>query len=112
MNIISIRHIRPEKRPAALVRPTNPAPPPKQPEEPSLVQMAENFGAAVAGWTASGFKTVSEEVYRARTELCLACEFWDGSARFGLGKCNKCGCSSMKRFLPRQSCPLKKWIAV
>lgn len=112
MKIISIRHIRPDKPAAGLARSRNPSPPPKVPDEPTRAQMAANFAGAMAGWLGQGFKTVPEAVYQERTALCLACEFWDGDARFGLGKCNKCGCTSLKRFLAKQACPLKKWTAV
>ena len=83
------------------------------PKEPTLVEMAENFAHAVAAWSAIGFKTVSPEVYSERAAICDACQFWDGSARLGLGKCKapKCGCSKLKRWLASEQCPLSppKW---
>lgn len=69
--------------------------------------MAVNFGKAVARWVGAGFPVVEEAVYARRTEVCLACPFWDGNARFGLGKCKApgCGCTGLKRWLATERCP-------
>lgn len=79
--------------------------------EPTVGQMAENFVGAVSQWSKAGFPVVSEEVWRARAAVCEGCEYWDGAARFGLGKCRhkKCGCTRFKRFLATEKCPLGKW---
>lgn len=100
--------------------PIDPQPGPLRPEatvireqlkEPSPAEMAQNFVGAMAKWASSGFALVPREVYEARTAICLACEFWDGAARLGLGKCKApgCGCTGMKRFLVTEKCPKDKW---
>jgi hypothetical protein len=83
----------------------------KPPEEPSALELAANFSVAVSKWAAAGFPVVHREVFEARSEVCSACAFWDGSARLGLGKCThrKCGCTRMKRWLATEGCPLGKW---
>lgn len=82
-----------------------------KPAEPTLLEMAENFAAAVDRWARSGFRTASPEVYAARSAICNACPHWDGAARRGLGKCKApgCGCTGLKRWLETEKCPLGKW---
>ncbi|MFZ4696249.1 MAG: hypothetical protein ACOYMV_14110 [Verrucomicrobiia bacterium] len=82
--------------------------------EPTMSELAENFTKSVARWAHAGFPVVSREVYAARTTLCESCEFWDGAARMGLGKCThrNCGCTKMKRWLSTEKCPLDKWPSV
>ncbi len=79
--------------------------------EPTLADLATNFTGAVARWAGQGFPTVPAEQYVARAAVCEACEFWDGTARLGLGKCNApgCGCTKLKRWLATEKCPLGKW---
>ena len=84
---------------------------PARPAEPTALELASNFASAVARWAAAGFQVASREAYDGRTAACAACEFWDGSARLGLGKCahKKCGCTRFKRWLASERCPLGKW---
>jgi hypothetical protein len=79
--------------------------------EPSGEEMARNFAGATAKWVKAGLPVVPREIYEARGAVCETCEFWDGAARFGLGKCNApgCGCTKFKRWLATEKCPLKKW---
>ncbi|MGH7960190.1 MAG: hypothetical protein ACREH8_24715, partial [Opitutaceae bacterium] len=68
-------------------------------------------------WAAAGFKTVTREQYDARIAVCDACEFWDGKARLGLGKCKApgCGCTKFKRWLATEQCKHpddSKWPAI
>lgn len=74
--------------------------------EPTVAEMAGNFGKAIAGWAAAGFPVVPQAVYDARAAACGACELWDADARLGLGKCKApgCGCSSFKRWLQTERC--------
>lgn len=76
------------------------------PPEPTPVEMAGNFAAAVSRWVAAGAPVVSSEVYAARAAACERCELWDGAARLGLGKCRApgCGCTSLKRWLATERC--------
>lgn len=75
-------------------------------EEPGLVELASNFGGAVARWVVAGAPVVSEAVYRERTAACDACELWVADARLGLGKCMApgCGCTRFKRWLATEAC--------
>ncbi len=84
----------------------------KLPEEPSVSELASNFSKAVSTWSAAGFPVVTKATYDARSSICESCDHWDGSARFGLGKClhKKCGCTRMKRWLATERCPLGKWV--
>jgi len=84
---------------------------PMQPDPPTAVELATNFAGAMARWAAAGFKTVDKETLDKRTEVCESCEFWDGAARLGAGLCRSpgCGCTSFKRWLVSENCPLNKW---
>ncbi len=92
--------------PAANPVPHQPAPPRAMIEEPTLAELAANFTLATARWTAAGFPTVTAEQYAERAAICEPCEFWDGAARFGLGKCKSpgCGCTSFKRYWKTEQC--------
>lgn len=80
-------------------------------EEPSPLEMAQNFVNALSNWVKAGAPVVSEEVYRERMAICEACEYWKPEARFGLGKCTApgCGCTKLKLWLSTEHCPLNKW---
>lgn len=85
-----------------------------EPTEPTLAELAGNFGAAMVRWSAAGFSTVTEQTYHGRAAACESCHFWDGSARLGLGICKApgCGCTRFKRWLATERCPLGQWPAV
>ena len=89
----------------------SPAEPPPPIQEPSLADLAGNFAVATARWAAAGFPVVGEPAYAARSATCAGCEFWDDSARLGLGKCHhtKCGCTRFKRWLTTERCPMGQW---
>ena len=76
------------------------------PPEPTIAELALNFGEAMERWTRAGFPTVSRAEYEARSAACEPCELWDGQARFGLGKCQApgCGCTQFKRWLGTERC--------
>ena len=78
---------------------------------PTVSELARNLTIATAKWVASGFKVTSQTQYAARVAACDACPKWDSSARFGLGKCQACGCTRFKRWLASEKCPLGKWPA-
>jgi hypothetical protein len=88
-------------------------------KEPTLVELANNFRAAMARWAAAGVPLVDQAGYDARAAACGACVHPDGrpmfdtKARFGLGKCRApgCGCTSLKRWLATETCVLGKWPA-
>lgn len=81
--------------------------------EPSLRELSANFADAIARWSASGFKTATQDEYDSRAQICDGCDRWDAKARLGLGKCSApgCGCTAMKRWLATEKCPLGKWSA-
>ena len=83
--------------------------------EPTVADMATNAG--YAAWRAAqallrgDALLVGADIYAARADACNACEYWDASARLGLGKCKhaKCGCTKFKRWMATEKCPLGKW---
>ena len=85
-------------------RPTLPMP------EPTVVELATNFGVAMARLadTMLEGKTafVTEAEYREREAICSMCPLWDAKARLGLGKCKApgCGCTKFKRWIRHEKC--------
>lgn len=79
--------------------------------EPSITELSTNFAGAMLRWTKAGFKTSNLPTYKIRYAACLCCDYWDGSARMGLGKCNApgCGCTKIKLWLASEKCPIGKW---
>lgn len=76
---------------------------------PTNFDMAKNFASSITRFAKSGFKLADDETLKSRNDICSSCEFWQSTARLGLGKCLKCGCTSAKLFLRTESCPIKKW---
>lgn len=76
---------------------------------PTFGRMAQNFAVAAKDIAKSGFQRISPEQYAERMKVCNACEFWDGKARFGMGKCSKCGCTGAKQWFATSKCPIDKW---
>lgn len=76
---------------------------------PSLARMAGNFIGAMGAYAKDGFRNVTKEQHGVRQAICNGCEFWDGKARMGAGKCMKCGCSGAKLWMASSECPIKKW---
>jgi hypothetical protein len=81
-------------------------------KEPSLLEMAGNFASAMKSFAGSGFLRVTEEQHAERMAICNGCEFWKPGARFGLGKCLKCGCTGAKHWIATSVCPINKWGAI
>lgn len=79
---------------------------------PSVAQMAKNLGSAAVGFVKSGLLVPTQEQIDYRMKICEGCEFWEAGARFGLGKCLKCGCTSMKQKIASSVCPIGKWAAL
>lgn len=78
---------------------------------PSISQMAKNLGAAAVDFAKSGFSMATPDQVAYRMDICSRCEFWKPDARFGLGKCLKCGCTSMKQKIASSVCPIGSWPA-
>lgn len=64
---------------------------------------------ALRYWRERGYPIASQEEIDKRFEVCKGCEKWDQTKFFGIGKCNTCGCSSIKQWLGTSKCPLNKW---
>jgi hypothetical protein len=69
----------------------------------------ENFAKSMKNWAKAGFKTVSEDKYKERLNICRSCNFWNEKANYSLGRCEKCKCTKMKLKLATESCPIGKW---
>lgn len=81
-----------------------PAAAPLQQIAPGVFDMAASFTGSMAQFAASGFRTVSDEVYQARFAKCSPCD------QYSTGFCNACGCYlDAKVRLPHEACPLGKW---
>lgn len=76
---------------------------------PTTFQMAQKFAKATYNWAKSVFKLADETELARRKSICNNCKFWYPTARMGLGKCLKCGCSSAKLKLASEKCPIGKW---
>ena len=71
---------------------------------PSLSRQAWNLARSLADFAADGFKTVTEDQYRERLEICDTCDHRRGN------RCLKCGCRlSLKACGRAFKCPLNKW---
>ena len=76
---------------------------------PSAPNRIRNAARAVARFTASGFRKVTDPTLSLRKNLCRACPEWDAEGYAGLGRCRKCGCSGIKLTWATEQCPLGKW---
>lgn len=103
-------------RPRTIEATPSPKPIAKKPKipEPTLAELAGNFTHAIAAWTMAGFPTVSASDYTTRAAICAPCQYWQPTARAGLGKCahKGCGCTKLKRYLASEKCPLNLWPAI
>jgi hypothetical protein len=81
---------------------------------PDLIDKAKNLGTAMVNWAGDGFTRVSPEIFNYRKSICIGCQHWDQSGFGGLGKCNLCGCSVGKLYIPSSTCPNNppKWAHV
>lgn len=79
-------------------------------KSPGMMEMTKNVLGAAKRFVDGGFSMVSDDEYKRRMELCAPCEFWNPSARMGMGKCLKCGCTSAKLRFATEKCPLNKWL--
>lgn len=71
---------------------------------PSLMQQAWNLAHSLSEFVADGLKTVTEEQYRQRLEIC------DGCDRRVKNRCLECGCYlTMKARGRAFKCPKGKW---
>ena len=72
--------------------------------DPSLLRMAISAAKSVTRFFSSGLQTASATSYQQRLQTCAACEYHTGV------RCKLCGCfTSVKAWMPHESCPLNKW---
>ena len=78
---------------------------------PTLSQMAANLTRHTAQIARSGFQLADSGVVNTRLAICAGCEFWEATARLGMGKCNHpaCGCTKAKHLFAVSRCPLGLW---
>lgn len=76
---------------------------------PTVLEMGRRFVRSMTEWASSGFKVVAQGDFYRRLDICEGCSMWNGESAFGLGRCGKCGCTSVKLYLATEKCPLKKW---
>ncbi|MEZ6064052.1 MAG: hypothetical protein R3C19_27210, partial [Planctomycetaceae bacterium] len=71
---------------------------------PRLWKQAWNVTQAVASFLADGCRTLDEDAYRRRLEICEDCEQRQGN------RCMSCGCQLLVKARGRAfQCPLGKW---
>jgi hypothetical protein len=81
--------------------------------EQSISEMAASASKSLKSWAGSGFPKSTDEVVKSRLSICKECEFWDGKALGGTGRCKECGCSTWAKLrMATERCPLGKWNAV
>ena len=86
-----------------------------EPPSSSWMKLALQFTGAMVGWAKSGFRVVRWDTFKARLTACRGdagtprCPMFRPHDVFGMGRCGKCGCTSLKLFLATERCPLDKW---
>jgi len=70
-----------------------------------MLKMLQNFTSATFHWASAGFKITDDETLAKRQAFCDTCQYWKASARLGMGKCLKCGCSLAKLKLASEKMP-------
>ena len=78
-------------------------------KSPGIMEMTKNAMGAARRFVNGGFALTPESEYAHRKEICSSCEYWDSTVRMGMGKCLKCGCTSIKLRFATEKCPLHKW---
>lgn len=74
-----------------------------------FISPAVKLGAAAAKWASAGFPLADTETLALREEICGECRDWNASAFGGLGRCEICGCTKLKRNMTTEKCPKGKW---
>lgn len=75
----------------------------------STIKMLQRFTGATFRWAKAGFSIADETEVARRKASCTSCRYWNPTARLGMGKCLKCGCTSLKLKLATEKCPIGKW---
>ncbi len=74
-------------------------------EPPTWADRARSFANSAKKWAKRG-GVVSHETYEHRIQVCQACELFGGVLPGGYLGCGKCGCTTLKLWLPTEKCPL------
>jgi hypothetical protein len=77
--------------------------------EPSLAEKADSLALSIRTWLEDGCQSAPKPVIEARKLICSSCEFYSPKGYLGLGKCQKCGCSSLKLYARLSKCLIGKW---
>jgi len=75
----------------------------------SLAAMMKKLATSVGLWAKAGFPVADEVTLSHRAKTCFDCPKMNRDARFGLGRCEECGCSLPKLALQTERCPIDKW---
>lgn len=74
-----------------------------------IKEMFEHMVAAGKAWREAGYPLVSDEVYKQRLAVCLACP----KKQLRWFQCKQCGCVVYsKAKLATEDCPFKLWPVV
>ncbi len=71
--------------------------------------LLKRLAESVRLWAKAGFPVVDDTTLRQRADTCFGCPKMNRDARFGLGRCDACGCSLPKLELQTERCPIGKW---
>lgn len=74
-------------------------------------QNIRKFAESSMGIAKGELKLVADEVFKARINVCTACENWQGKPEDNFGHCKECGATSARLRLSKANCPLGKWEA-
>lgn len=71
----------------------------------SWVMIVKHGLSSAVKWFGAGLPIVTKEQLEVRADKCSECEEWvGGKFREGKGKCNQCGCGSLKPYLKTEEC--------
>jgi hypothetical protein len=74
-------------------------------EPPTFADRVRSFSRAVTGFSQGGVGVAAPEVIAEREAACHACELYRGDRGLGFVSCGKCGCTSIKLWIPSEVCP-------
>ena len=74
---------------------------------PSAAQQVATAAAAAGRWVANGFRIARQDTQESRRTVCNGCDRREQQ----YDRCKECGCFiSLKIRLPKERCPLSKWL--
>ena len=78
-------------------------------QTPTLLQQSVGVTKEVAKWVKAGAPLRSADEVARLHAICKACEHWNPKGFIFWGRCNVCGCGSLKAHLETSTCKLGKW---